>query len=200
VREELRWALRRLRRETGLTTVLVTHDPAEAALLADEVLILVDGRVLQAGAQREVFARPASAAAARLLGVRNLLPGTVDAAGSLRVGETLVRSGAISAGTMPAGDSRIPVTWTVPPTSVEILAEGDIESCDAGVEVAARVVDVVHLGSSSEVLLTLTDSQRTHIAAVNHEILAITNNEPPRVGQACRLRFPATAITVWQDL
>jgi molybdate transport system permease protein len=49
VREELRRELRRLQRERGLSTVLVTHDPEEAALLADEVVVIDEGRVLQAG-------------------------------------------------------------------------------------------------------------------------------------------------------
>ena len=42
VRDELRRELRRLQRETGLSTVLVTHDPEEAALLADEILVVAD--------------------------------------------------------------------------------------------------------------------------------------------------------------
>ena len=47
VRDELRRELRRLQRETGLSTVLVTHDPEEAALLADEILVVADGRLLR---------------------------------------------------------------------------------------------------------------------------------------------------------
>ncbi len=46
VRLELRRELRRLQRETGLATVLVTHDPEEAAFLADEVIVISDGRAL----------------------------------------------------------------------------------------------------------------------------------------------------------
>ena len=60
VREELRRELRRLQREAGLSTVIVTHDPEEAALLADEILVVDEGRLLQAGPRAEVFARPAS--------------------------------------------------------------------------------------------------------------------------------------------
>ena len=49
VRDRLRRELRRLQREAGLCTVIVTHDPEEAALLADEIIVLDHGRVLQAG-------------------------------------------------------------------------------------------------------------------------------------------------------
>ena len=72
VRDELRRELRRLQREAGLSTVLVTHDPEEAALLADEILVIDEGRLLQAGPRAEVFNRPASPQVARLLGIPNL--------------------------------------------------------------------------------------------------------------------------------
>jgi molybdate transport system permease protein len=47
VRAELRRELRRLQREVNLSTVLVTHDPEEAAMLADEIMVVSDGQVLQ---------------------------------------------------------------------------------------------------------------------------------------------------------
>src|SRR6185437_11398979 len=90
VREELRRELRRLQRDAGLSTVIVTHDPEEAALLADEILVVDDGRLLQAGPRAEVFARPASPQVARLLGIPNLIPGTVHAPGTLDVAGLLI--------------------------------------------------------------------------------------------------------------
>jgi putative spermidine/putrescine transport system ATP-binding protein len=55
----------------------VTHDRHEAALLADTVAVLLNGRVAQHGTPVEVHARPASLAVHRLLGGRNAVPGTV---------------------------------------------------------------------------------------------------------------------------
>jgi molybdate transport system permease protein len=69
VREELRRELRRLQRDAGLSTVLVTHDPQEAAFLADEIVVIADGQILQSGPSREVYHRPASPTVARLLGI-----------------------------------------------------------------------------------------------------------------------------------
>ncbi len=65
VRDRLRRDLRRLQREAGLNTVIVTHDPEEAALLADEIVVLGGGRVLQAGTRESVFHAPGSAADSR---------------------------------------------------------------------------------------------------------------------------------------
>jgi ABC-type Fe3+/spermidine/putrescine transport system ATPase subunit/ABC-type sulfate transport system permease component len=85
VRHELRREMRRFQRETEISTVLVTHDPEEAALLADEVIVISGGRGIQEGTVRETFARPASPEAARLLGVRNVFSGVVAGPGELDV-------------------------------------------------------------------------------------------------------------------
>jgi ABC-type sulfate/molybdate transport systems ATPase subunit/ABC-type sulfate transport system permease component len=86
VRDELRAEFRRLQRERGLSTVVVTHDPDEAALLADEVVVLADGTVLQQGDRAEVYRAPSSPTVARLLGVRNVLDGRNEAGAPTRWG------------------------------------------------------------------------------------------------------------------
>jgi sn-glycerol 3-phosphate transport system ATP-binding protein len=60
LRLDLRAEVRRLQRETGTTTLYVTHDPDEAMAVADRVAVLAAGRVLQVGQPREVYHRPAS--------------------------------------------------------------------------------------------------------------------------------------------
>jgi ABC-type sulfate/molybdate transport systems ATPase subunit len=66
-RRELRDRLRSLHRELGTTTIHVTHNFNEALALGDRVAVLIDGRVLQAGAAAEVFSRPDTAQIARFL-------------------------------------------------------------------------------------------------------------------------------------
>ncbi len=65
-------------RRLGLPTLAVTHDPHLAAM-ADRMALMVEHRIVQQGTPREVFSAPVSAAAARLVGVRNLLAGVVEA-------------------------------------------------------------------------------------------------------------------------
>jgi ABC-type sulfate/molybdate transport systems ATPase subunit len=65
--------LRELLSETATTTLLVTHDPGEAAALASEIAVLDAGAVRQHGATAAVFAAPADAVTARLLGYDNVL-------------------------------------------------------------------------------------------------------------------------------
>ena len=59
--------------------LLVTHDVGEAYALCDELILLDHGRVLQCGAKATVFNRPSSPHAARLVGVQNVLTGSVTA-------------------------------------------------------------------------------------------------------------------------
>lgn len=67
VRRELREWLVRLHDETHLTTLLVTHDQGEARELAGHVVVMLGGRVAQAGTPEEVWGSPASAGVADLL-------------------------------------------------------------------------------------------------------------------------------------
>ncbi|MEA3201121.1 MAG: putative spermidine/putrescine transport system ATP-binding protein [Thermoplasmata archaeon] len=73
LREELRVTLRRVHDEAGLTSVLVTHDREEALALADRLVLMREGRVVEEGAPRAMFEQPRTAFAARFLGAANVI-------------------------------------------------------------------------------------------------------------------------------
>lgn len=68
LRQEMRAELRELQQRLGLTVVYVTHDQAEAMSMADQVVLLHQGKVEQCAAPREMYARPATTFAARFIG------------------------------------------------------------------------------------------------------------------------------------
>jgi molybdate transport system ATP-binding protein len=76
-REGIYRELEELRTDLDIPALLVTHDLDEAARLGDRMVLIADGRLLQEGGPGEVLHRPKSLAAARLVGFRNLAPGTV---------------------------------------------------------------------------------------------------------------------------
>ena len=76
-RESLRRDLARFLRAVSLPAVLVTHDRAEALALGDDVALIADGRVLQQGPIADVFSRPTSVEAARVVGVEAVVPARV---------------------------------------------------------------------------------------------------------------------------
>ena len=80
LRGKMREELKRLQRELGITFIHVTHAQDEALALADLVVVMERGRILQADAPRAVFERPATVFVARFMGGHNILEG--QAAGS----------------------------------------------------------------------------------------------------------------------
>ena len=79
VRRDLRRWLREIHDELGITTLFVTHDQEEALDLADEVVILRDGKIVQAGSPQDVTRQPVSAFVMNFLGDTNRIAVTVSA-------------------------------------------------------------------------------------------------------------------------
>jgi molybdate transport system ATP-binding protein len=77
VRQKLRLDLLRIGREDRAPLIFVTHDVEEAFILADEVVVLNDGRVEQTGTKEDIFYRPQTHNVAKFLGVKNIFHGKV---------------------------------------------------------------------------------------------------------------------------
>ncbi|MBS9534522.1 TOBE-like domain-containing protein [Mycobacterium sp. M1] len=86
VREDLRAWLRRLHDEVHVTTVLVTHDQAEALDVADRIAVLNAGRIEQLGTPTEVYDEPANAFVMSFLGAVSSLNGVLVRPHDIRVG------------------------------------------------------------------------------------------------------------------
>jgi putrescine transport system ATP-binding protein len=74
LRDETRLELMALQRALGLTFVIVTHDQDEAMVVANRMAVMCEGRIVQAGAPREVYERPATRWVAEFIGDANILP------------------------------------------------------------------------------------------------------------------------------
>ena len=86
VRQRLRVEVRRLQRRIATTMIYVTHDQEEALAIADRVVLMHAGDVVQEGSPEQIYLEPTSAFAADFLGVSNRLDGMAEA-GLLRVGD-----------------------------------------------------------------------------------------------------------------
>jgi len=181
VRQDLRRLVRELQRETGLSTVLVTHDPEEAGFLSDEVMVVSRGAVLQAGASREVFAHPASPEVARLLGIANLLSARVVAGG-------LECDGVVVAANVAAFDDGEAVSWSVRPERVT-LSSTTIGSVSGATAIAGTIRDVAYVGVASDYLVAFGASQE----------LLVRSADPVEwsVGDACVLTIRDDDISLW---
>ena len=79
LRLDMQIEIRRLQREFGITTILVTHDQEEAMSMADRIAVMNDGRIEQFAAPVEIYDRPASLFVNEFVGATNLIAGTVSA-------------------------------------------------------------------------------------------------------------------------
>ena len=97
LRESMRMELVELHRVLGITSVYVTHDQVEAMVISDRISVMHQGRVLQTGAARELYERPADPFVADFLGGGNFLSGQV-------AGDRIAAEGGLSiAGPLPGG-------------------------------------------------------------------------------------------------
>ena len=174
LRGRLRREFRALQADLGATTILVTHDPEEAFLLADELLILDAGRVLQAGPVETVFARPANETVARLLGADNIADGQALGEDHIDIGDgvRLVVAG-------PALQHGASVGWSVRPESIRIAPNGGYPGTifDIGPSSGGRREVKLRLGTC--VLRATVDS-----------------GEPVGPGP-CRVSIHPSAVQVW---
>jgi iron(III) transport system ATP-binding protein len=143
LRESMRFELKRMQRELGLTAIYVTHDQSEALALSSRIAVMEAGRIVQIGKPREVYEHPNCQFVADFIGVTNFVPGTVAASadGRHRVrtsdGDLWVTSGL----DLAVGSE---VTLSVRPESIAL----SLESGSAVNEWQGRVVNRAFLGDS----------------------------------------------------
>ncbi|MDP9434875.1 MAG: ABC transporter ATP-binding protein [Actinomycetota bacterium] len=119
LRESLRFELKRLQKELGITSIYVTHDQVEALALSSQIAVMSAGKVIQLGKPRDIYEHPNSRFVAEFIGTSNFLNGRVASADGDCVtvdtteGRLLVRSAA----PVPVGSEAI---VSIRPEAVEI--------------------------------------------------------------------------------
>ncbi len=152
LRLQTREEIRRIQKETGITTVFVTHDQEEAMSISDMIVVMKLGVVQQIGEPQKVYDDPTNLFVAKFLGTPpiNVLEGTV-------VGGKLLLGGKAVMDVPGAADQDVFVG--IRPEGFEPSADGTLECNVSNVEVMGRDVSVVS----------------THEASVNPVIRSIVN-------------------------
>ncbi|MFK7939935.1 MAG: ABC transporter ATP-binding protein [Roseovarius sp.] len=78
LRQAMRYELKALQRETGITFIFVTHDQEEALTMSDRIAVMSNGQLQQLGAARDIYERPHNVFVANFIGETNLLDVTVQ--------------------------------------------------------------------------------------------------------------------------
>ena len=165
LRVEMRREIRALQQKLGITMLYVTHDQTEALTMADQIILLRDGRVEQDAAPEELYARPATVFAARFIGappmnILRLAPGQGGAVVAGTEGPVILRGEAdgLLAGVRPEdvqiGAEDGPAGLCARVTGVEYLGADSIVTCVAGTEsLAARAQGRVGVAPGTVVCL-----------------------------------------------
>jgi ABC-type Fe3+/spermidine/putrescine transport system ATPase subunit len=175
VRQRLRAEVRRLQKAVGITAIYVTHDQEEALAIADTVVLMNAGQVVQAGTPEAMYFSPQTAFAAEFLGVSNQLHGTAEAGSVTIAGQRLGYAGPV----------RGPAVVVFKATDGE-LAPGS-GGADAGGVAAIR--------GTLEERLFLGSGYR-HYVRVGTDTVMVDDRAPVESG-AVTVRIPAAKLQVY---
>ncbi|MCJ7873493.1 sn-glycerol-3-phosphate ABC transporter ATP-binding protein UgpC [Phaeobacter sp. J2-8] len=168
LRVEMRTEIRRLHQDLEATSVYVTHDQVEAMTMADRIVVLHDGHIVQQGAPMELYDRPATVFVASFIGSpqMNLFDGQLQHSGG-RAALTLTDGSGVDLGGRFA-PTDADVTWGIRPDDLSLCAPG------AGV-LQGQVAVVEHTGGE---VLVFADT-----AIGNLCVRAPARTPVPRVGE-----------------
>jgi len=190
LREETRGELRELVKRLGLTAVYVTHDQEEAFALCDRIAVMFEGQILQLGAPRELYERPARVSVARFLGRNNLIRAMRLSAMKTETGEfkTLDGGHLLRLPVQPAELPPLnkPCTLAIRPEHL-LIAKDEV----AGENVLpAQVSEIQFSGATTSIKLN-ANGLLLEALILSHSGLA--------VGDRCTVVLPADRVTLLRD-
>jgi iron(III) transport system ATP-binding protein len=126
LREQMRFELKQLQTELGLTTVYVTHDQSEALALSDEIIVFNQGHVIQRGTSLEIYQHPNSEFVADFVGSTNFLRGSVRSAAVIgAIGKVETEQGTIACTFAAALNPGAKAIVSIRPEDIGLAADGE---------------------------------------------------------------------------
>jgi iron(III) transport system ATP-binding protein len=173
VRVKLRTEISQLQKRLGITTVMVTHDQAEALAMADRIVVMDKGYIAQVGTPRSVYQNPTTPFVANFIGVMNFLSGEMLADDRVRCGNLVLQ---VAQSEVPVGQA---VRVAIRPEDIQVLSEEQAAIVGASNQITAEVQSMEFQGSgylvalrpdgdSKEVLtidLSIHDTRRLDLSA-----------------------------------
>jgi spermidine/putrescine transport system ATP-binding protein len=162
LRKGLQVELKRIQREVGITFVYVTHDQEEALTMSDRIAVMNRGHVEQVSVPEEVYDRPKTTFVAGFIGVSNLMPATIPAAGRVKL-DSGPEIEADTAGLAP-GEGCAAV---VRPEKLKVSLPGDGPGGDGEPRVEGIVESSVYLGTATQIVVNLGGEVRMTVLIPN---------------------------------
>ncbi len=149
LRKEMQIELKRLQHETGITFVFVTHDQEEALTMSDRIAVMSKGKILQVGAPRDIYDRPAERFVANFIGETNFLEGKLvsvaKGGAKVRLDAGATITAGVATGFTPSGQ----VTVVVRPEHATLVA------APKKATLSGKLANVVYFGTDTHYHVTL---------------------------------------------
>ena len=186
LRAEMRFELKRIQRETGVTSIFVTHDQEEALTLSDQIVVMNLGTVAGAAAPKSIWEQPESAYVADFLGAENLFPATVgDGAEDDGTVAVSVSEGSVTLDVAAARPADAAVVLGIRSGDIKMWPVNSKPALDGPNELAGTVREFTYVGSAVVYQVDCAALPRPLIATVQEEFA---------VGESVRLHLPPGAI------
>jgi iron(III) transport system ATP-binding protein len=192
VRRTLRSEIRKLQQELGITTIMVTHDQEEALTMADHVVVMNEGRIIQQGPPAQIYNRPLTPFVAGFVGSMNFLTAVETGEGRFRFAghELVVDRSCVMA---PLKGNAI---IAIRPEDVQIARPGAETAHQSGSNTLEASVEWIEF-LGGKCLLTLAPSSSQPLT-INAEVPARTVHDLKlSVGSPISLGLPPDAFNVY---
>ncbi|GLS23395.1 sugar ABC transporter ATP-binding protein [Labrys miyagiensis] len=177
LRVQMRVEIAKLHQDLGNTMIYVTHDQVEAMTMADKIVVLRDGNIMQVGAPLDLYNAPANQFVAGFIGSpkMNFLPARLAGAGdAIEVAGRNVRLGA----PLPGARTGEPVTFGVRPEHIQVGGEAG----EALGEVKINLVE--HLGGGTVLYATTAGGENLTVSAAGQLRVHHGESVPLRIDPA----------------
>jgi iron(III) transport system ATP-binding protein len=185
LREQMRSELKRLQRDTGVTSIYVTHDQSEALAISDRIAVMHNGLIAQIGTPQEIYNRPASEFVAGFIGRSNLIRGDLNtsaAAGALANVETVI--GGLNCTFPSPAKPRHGMAIVIRPEHIAIAASGNggAAALAGSNRFTGVVTNEIYLGEINEYAIDVGNGQEL--------VVRIQPNQTIKVGEKVFLQLP----------
>ncbi len=120
IRESMQIELRNIQHTVGVTTILVTHDQAEAMAMSDRIAVMNEGRLAQLGEPFDIYENPSNTFTSNFLGSTNIFKGKIDRASGE---EVFVNCNGIEIAVPGSADSGEQVSVAIRPEKIAVVEE-----------------------------------------------------------------------------
>ncbi|MGL4637260.1 MAG: ABC transporter ATP-binding protein [Beijerinckiaceae bacterium] len=195
LRAEVRVEIRELQQRLGLTTVMVTHDQEEALTMADQLVVMAEGRIRQTGNQYDLYERPADRFVADFVGRSNFLEGEILPDGSfvskgglrLALGQRRFEPGHATFALRP---EQLTVGSAIKQATAKKLASGKLPAHNL---LNGQVTVTSYLGAGIDIHVMLPGGERMIMAMANRDGLAA-----PKPGDTLAISWPEEGGLIFQ--